>query len=214
MANEPVKPSAASTETASAGVGTSAAVTSKLMRYAASVVRRYDTNSDGQLDAQEWQAMQGEPAAADTNRDGQLTVQEFARHLAEYGSGRRIRLSANSEAEDALAEVAPGMTDANASSVVNARRETKYTAAPASGTPGWFVERDRDGDGQLSLVEFSPRLRATEVAEFERYDLNGDGMLTPAELAKATSKAATTPATGTAVPTNSAPASGVPTSNP
>jgi hypothetical protein len=85
------------------------------------------------------------------------------------------------------------------------RRDTRYFAPLTSGLPGWFVERDADGDAQLTLSEYSPRLRTTEVAEFKRFDTNGDGVLTPAELTRAGAKAAagasTTPgASSTAKP--------------
>ncbi len=167
------------------------------MRYAERVVRRHDTNGDGRVDAEEWQAMQGQPATADVNGDGQLTVEEFARHLATYGSGRRIRLSkGGGQGEPQPATEAPNDT-AIPANALDRQRDTKFVAPVAGGTPGWFIERDTDGDAQLTLSEFSPRLRATEVAEFNRYDLNGDGLLTPAELAKATSKAAATGPTGT-----------------
>jgi hypothetical protein len=87
----------------------------------------------------------------------------------------------------------------------------QFFAPLPAGTPSWFVERDRDGDAQLTLAEFSPRLRTTEIGEFKRYDLNGDGLLTVTELTKAASKpsgAATgaTTSTSPTVPAGAAPA--------
>jgi hypothetical protein len=184
-------------------------VTAKLMRYCERIVRRHDANGDGHLDAQEWSSMRGQPATADLNGDGQLTVEEFARYAANYGSGRRIRLSTRPDAgqEPSLAGGDPtsgaAPTD-NASSAPDRRRDLRYFAPLANGTPGWFVERDADGDAQLTLSEFSPRLRATEVAEFKRYDINGDGLLTAAELARAVSKPAATATPS--VPANQVPA--------
>ncbi len=171
-------------------------VTAKLLRYCERVVHRYDANGDGHLDSDEWTAMHGQPAAADLDGDGRITSDEFARYAANYGAGRRIRLSTRSEgATDAPtgAEVA-GAADGTSDNVttpteLDRRRDLRYFAPLPSGTPGWFIERDADGDAQLTLTEYSPRLRAPEVAEFKRYDTNGDGLLTAAELTRGASKA-------------------------
>lgn len=55
-----------------------------------------------------------------------------------------------------------------------------------AGLPDWFLRRDTDGDGQLSLSEFAPKATAAERQEFARYDLNGDGLMTPGEVIRAT----------------------------
>lgn len=47
--------------------------------------------------------------------------------------------------------------------------------------PGGFVAGDLDGDGQISYYEWR-RWQRTGVAEFTRWDVNGDGFLTPREL--------------------------------
>ncbi len=183
------------------------AVTAKLMRYCERITHRHDANGDGHLDAQEWSSMRGKPATADMDGDGRLTVDEFARYAASYGSGRRIRLSTR---PDSVAELSPAGSEpgtapsATDNSKPDRRRDLRYFAPLADGTPGWFVERDADGDAQLTLSEFSPRLRTTEVAEFKRYDLNGDGLLTAAELLRAGSKSGAT--TTPSAPANQAPA--------
>ncbi len=50
------------------------------------------------------------------------------------------------------------------------------------GVPNWFVLRDKNGDGQLSMVEFDPTLSPAGLATFGRLDKNGDGFLTPDEV--------------------------------
>jgi hypothetical protein len=49
------------------------------------------------------------------------------------------------------------------------------------GLPFSFTSKDRDGDGQVSMAEFSNSWTASTVAEFNRWDANGDGVATPAE---------------------------------
>jgi len=171
-------------------------VTAKLIRYSQRVVRQYDSDGDGRLDRQEWTAMRGNPEAVDLNGDGQITVNEFARYAASYGAGRRIRLSTRLETVGAMnpSTQQPGAVDPDNSGEradspgLDRRRNLKFFARLPGSTPAWFVERDADGDGQLTLAEFSPKLRSTEVAQFKVYDVNGDGLLTAAELTRSTAR--------------------------
>lgn len=61
------------------------------------------------------------------------------------------------------------------------RRE--YAAPPEAlkNVPVWFLARDVDGDGQLTLREFAPTLSTPAVAYFGKLDKNGDGLVVPDE---------------------------------
>ncbi len=50
------------------------------------------------------------------------------------------------------------------------------------GLPDWFMERDTDGDGQLTINEFAPDGSAAQRRLFAEYDQNGDGVITPEEV--------------------------------
>ncbi len=50
------------------------------------------------------------------------------------------------------------------------------------GLPAWFILRDRDGDGQISMEEFAPSLTPAALALFGKLDKNGDGLLTTGEI--------------------------------
>ncbi len=50
------------------------------------------------------------------------------------------------------------------------------------GVPNWFILRDKNGDGQLSMVEFDPTLSPQGLSAFGKLDKNGDGFLTPDEV--------------------------------
>lgn len=60
--------------------------------------------------------------------------------------------------------------------------------AELKGVPAWFISRDKDGDGQLSLLEFAPNLTSQGLALFGKLDLNGDGFITDEEVVQATSQ--------------------------
>ena len=49
--------------------------------------------------------------------------------------------------------------------------------------PAWFSSLDTDHDGQISLAEWRKAGRSLE--EFQRYDLNGDGLITAEEVRRA-----------------------------
>jgi hypothetical protein len=53
------------------------------------------------------------------------------------------------------------------------------------GLPDWFRTKDANGDGQISMAEFAAEWTPAAEAEFLRYDLNGDGFITPDECLKA-----------------------------
>ncbi|MDR0871119.1 MAG: hypothetical protein LBN39_10050 [Planctomycetaceae bacterium] len=65
-------------------------------------------------------------------------------------------------------------------------RGKKYYTPPSAlrGCPPWFIVRDRDGDGQVSLLEFAPTLSPAALATFGKLDKNGDGFITPDEVRK------------------------------
>jgi hypothetical protein len=161
-------------------------VSPKLLRYAERIVRKYDTDQSGDLSLEEVRGMAGKPAAADSNRDGKITVREFAEHAARFGAGRAIRLTRGGDGPLAESESAnqPPVSDAAPASTVvrDPRRDLKYFAALPAGVPSWFAERDADGDGQLSLAEYSPKLLKSEIDEFNRHDSNQDGIVTAKEL--------------------------------
>lgn len=74
------------------------------------------------------------------------------------------------------------LTDMDESSV------REYAPAPADmlGVPVWFIARDVNGDGQLTLREFAPNLSPSAIAQFGKLDLDADGLITSAEIKQST----------------------------
>lgn len=182
-------------------------VSLKVMRYAEHLIEKYDANGDDVLQAEEWESMRGNPIAADRNDDGQIDVREFAQYIADYGAVRRIRLMPSSSETigrfppllyDALLTGGPtrGDSGAMARSSDVAEQVTSndpaepvqrlFTVKPSrlpTGLPAWFLGLDKDGDGQITQSEFAPTGSAAALQEFEAYDLNRDGVITPQEAA-------------------------------
>lgn len=50
--------------------------------------------------------------------------------------------------------------------------------------PAWFREKDANRDGQVEMAEFADDWTEALLAEFNRFDLNRDGVITPAECLK------------------------------
>lgn len=59
----------------------------------------------------------------------------------------------------------------------------EYAAPPQTlqGAPVWFLARDKNGDGQLTILEFAPNLSQKSLALFGRYDVNKDDIITADE---------------------------------
>jgi Ca2+-binding EF-hand superfamily protein len=188
-------------------------IPSTIYRYAQRLVRQYDRDGDGVLDAEEWKPMHGDPRLVDANKDGLITVEEMAQWIADYGRNRRIRLAVPAIGLSGDSETNPGSpaTSAGASGskpgpsaepttaededagidlaeLEASRRRAKFYRSPKrlpAGLPSWFLARDEDGDGQLTLSEFAPKPTPADLREFQRYDLNGDGLITAQECLKA-----------------------------
>ena len=179
-----------------------------VMRYARHLIEKYDINGDGVLQPEEWKEMRGDPAAADANGDDQIDVHELARYIADYGAVRRIRLMPSSS--ESLDRLPPLLYDAGVAgdavavdSQISSKPEDipantemmrptepagekQFTVKPSRlppGLPPWFRKLDADGDGQITLSEFAPTASAAALREFEAYDHNRDGVITPQEAA-------------------------------
>ncbi len=49
------------------------------------------------------------------------------------------------------------------------------------GLPAWFFQADRDGDGQIVVAEFIANGGPERLTEFQRWDHDSDGVITPEE---------------------------------
>jgi len=162
----------------------------RIRKYAESLLRRYDANKNGVLEKDEWSKMRGSPEKGDRNRDGVITVEELTIRLSEYG---RKSPSSGSYSSSATVSTSTGRSRSSYSSGSSHSGERKSyrfltpTERLPKGLPEWFARKDADGDGQVSMAESSSFWDDAKAAEFGGYDLNNDGVITPAECLKAAS---------------------------
>jgi hypothetical protein len=185
----------------------------KAYRYAQALVQRYDRNGDGTLQQDEWSPTAAASKRRSVNADQGVTVDELVRRMMVYGAQRRLQpgwlaptpepeaTPADNESETAAKDEtavpppsprtppadAPRTVAPSPPPEVTPRRPKRFHLPPSRippGLPDWFLTRDADGDGQLTLPEYAAAGSATASKEFTRYDLNGDGVLTPQEYLK------------------------------
>ncbi len=87
--------------------------------------------------------------------------------------------------EEKTAEAASTPDDSAAPPEKRVIRQRSAKERLPDGLPDWFREKDRDGDGQVMMSEFAREWTAEKAAEFDRLDLNHDGIITPSECLKA-----------------------------
>lgn len=152
----------------------------------------YDRNRDRKIDAEEMKRSRygSDLPLFDRNRDGIITLNEMEYRYAQ----RRL----NNEGGSSTASRG---RDSRKSSDKVKKPETKWRErqgddrksyripAPIEGTqeglPDWFPRDDADGDGQVAMAEFSVTWSDSVMSDFNQFDLNRDGMITPRECLKA-----------------------------
>ncbi|MCA9098347.1 MAG: hypothetical protein KDA36_08175, partial [Planctomycetaceae bacterium] len=117
------------------------------------------------------------------DRDGNesVTVGEIAADAWEYALQRTNSGVVEGERTEAIPE------SASEKGSEARRRETQFYVRPSrlpEGLPDWFLQRDLDGDAQLTPAEFSPGALGSELSEFDRLDANSDGVVTAAECVR------------------------------
>ncbi len=187
-------------------------IPAKIFRYCRRLVKRYDADGNGRLTEGEWSRMRGEPRRADFNLDGAITREELAQHVADYGRRRKISLAkppwgmipelppllhpttrpdtpnptinGRTDGSDDMASATEPAAQPDPSAF-GPRGDRRFAARLPKGLPDWFIQRDADGDGQLTTDEFAPKGARTQLDQFARYDANGDGVVTAKEYLRA-----------------------------
>ncbi|HZZ70922.1 MAG TPA: hypothetical protein VFE24_01640 [Pirellulales bacterium] len=153
----------------------------KYRKYAESMMRQYDKNKNGYLEKDEWKEMRGEPEKI-ANGDGIITLNALTEHL------RKANQEAGGLASSEHSSSGGGGWGHHSTSSSSSSKSKKMYPTAADrfpeGTPSWFIRADVDEDGQVSMAEFSATWSDSKVAEFAKYDLNGDGFISASEVLK------------------------------
>lgn len=151
----------------------------RYQEYAKILVTQCDLNQDGVLDDEEIERLPEHYRTADADHDQKITVAELSAHLA--GFTRRVAVVERAATGEKAGIVARPQ---NPTPRAPARRYTAWDHLPP-GLPDWFLGGDADGDGQVSMAEFSTVWDDAKIAAFAQYDLNNDGVITARECLKA-----------------------------
>ncbi len=170
-------------------------------------MRRYDTDRDGALSAKELSGGRwgDDPMQYDRNRDGKLTASELAVRYANRrvedearraGSSSRGQSSGWGARGGAMAGGwGRGSADGGWGRSGEAQEDEKPdrfgdaksykltggNSAAVSGLPDFFARSDANGDGQVMMSEFSSSWSVETLEEFQKWDLNNDGIILPRE---------------------------------
>ena len=153
-----------------AGAGFSdASPEEKNRMFAQSLIKQHDANGDGVLQKDEWAKVR-EAEKYDSNGDDRLTEDEVFKYLTAYAQGG-----------GGGGENGGGRRGGSGGGGRNLVRFMTPIERLPKGLPPTFLRNDANGDGQVSMAEFSSSWTDAKAAEFAKQDLNGDGFVTPAE---------------------------------
>jgi hypothetical protein len=101
----------------------------------------------------------------------------------------RSTAAPSTKAGDKPAETAPSDSDVSVDAPKRTGPKSGRFLTPkerlSKDLPEWFREKDVNGDAQVDMAEYSDEWTAALVDDFDRYDLNHDGVITAGEYLKA-----------------------------
>jgi hypothetical protein len=152
-----------------------------LQQMADAQFKEHDLNGDGKLNEDEMpRPLRMDLARWDTNKDGLIDQNEYRTYYITRFQERMARASNPGGP--------PGMQGPSGGALETAlideeldKRPTVYRAGklPIKGMPPWFTQLDTDGDGQVALYEW--RAAGKDLDEFQDWDRDNDGYITPEE---------------------------------
>jgi Ca2+-binding EF-hand superfamily protein len=160
---------------------------------------RYDRDRNGLLNKEELQAgrWSDDPMQYDRNRDGQLNKSEMAVRYANRRVQDEERRNASNDSRSNSSrdssrgggengwgrrgEAQPEEEEVARFGDAKSYRSASGAAAGTSGLPDFFARSDADGDGQVLMSEFSSSWTQSTLEEFQKWDLNKDGIIIASE---------------------------------
>lgn len=152
----------------------------KIRKSATDTIKLHDKSGDGILAGDELSEL-GMSKGADANADGKITHDElvaFRTPKTTAATGTAVKsTTANAASSDPEATAKSGERK-----LVNDTRKSYRFKSTKDRLPSWSLAgRDKNGDGQVSMSEYSRSWSDRTASEFQRYDTDGDGMITSEE---------------------------------
>lgn len=189
-----------SSSSASSSSSGSRSMSARASSYVEGVFRKYDTNKDGNLTKDERKNLR--VPFTDPDGDGIISRQEAVAYVSgTRKSGGSVSPAARAERDpssgrgprggDGAGDGDRDGSDVRRDLVLNGRtvvpapeRSTPEDDLRQSGASRDFLKLDRNGDGQLQMVEFADGRKFTDkiYQEFVAADANDDGVITPGEF--------------------------------
>ena len=159
----------------------------RMAQFAGSMLQRYDTDKSGVIEKSEWKNFRSDPSAADTNKDNKITKDELSKWMtSRFSQGRGGDSSAARGGSGGRSEgAAAGGGGADYVGSGSYRFKLPQEGLP-DGLPGWYVDSDKNSDGQIAMSEYTGKWDAKKLAEYYAYDVNRDGVITPGEALETT----------------------------
>ena len=169
-----------------------------MTEYAKSLVKQYDKNDNKMLEGDERKELRGQAAEADLNNDSVITIEELVAHLSANPPATPTSTTSSSPSSAGSTSSDTAKSDSDKAKRVlygsaggapqPAKKATSVTPIALrlrrklpSGLPGWFKSKDANGDGQVSMSEYSRSWSKSTVGEFRKIDVNDDGVITAKE---------------------------------
>ena len=157
----------------------------KFAKAASDTIKRNDKNGDGILEGDELPKV-GMSKNGDMNGDGKIIQPELVAYYKSLEpSTTAPGASPTAQGSKPATSTVTQSLDAKSADVrkiVNTKRKSYRFKTTKERLKTWqFASRDANGDGQVSMSEYSRVWSDRTAAEFQRYDRDNDGMITAKE---------------------------------
>lgn len=154
-----------------------------MRKWASDTVAKHDQNGDKILEGDELAKLGQSSRSADMNGDGKITVDELYQFSSKGGSSTPTAPAVKPTTTSGTTPTTKSTSgDPMERIITNGKRKSYRFKSTKDRSNNWrFSSRDANGDGQVSMSEFSRTWNERTASEFLRYDKDGDGMITAAE---------------------------------
>lgn len=178
-----------------------AAEMAKTRTWAEAIVREKDKDKNGWLNGDEIKQLSSSAAKADADGDKAITVDELvanamksaaaasATPVPSSGSDSSHHQGDKKSGTDKAQRVLYGSITGPGGVAKEGDKRRTYRFTPSTqklptGLPSWFSSKDANHDGQVSMSEYGKSWTERTVADFQKIDVNNDGVITPKEATK------------------------------